>query len=157
VQLDGGSEQLLRPAPDAPIALLLRHYRDQGVRVAMATFRPAEVPALMLYPQGAELAREAEASLQAGDLPGGLAGLVQGFVEGKFSSGDELRGTLYLNAANPLVHSLAEGSPAPAARGRVLDLLHQVARLFAGRMLSAGDAVAAFGQLSGALEGLLRR
>src|SRR5262249_17106495 len=108
VQLDGGSEQLLRKAPEAAFASLLVDYRDQGVKAAVATFRPAQAPALMLYPQGAELAREAEASLQAGDLPGGLAGLVQGFVEGKHASGEDLGGTLYLNAANPLVRRLAE-------------------------------------------------
>ena len=44
----------------------------------------------MLYPQGAELAREAEASLQAGDLPGPLAGLVHEYIEQKFGDGDEL-------------------------------------------------------------------
>ena len=69
----------------------------------MASFKPAEAPALMLYPQGAELAREAEASRQAGDLPGPLAGLVNEYVEQKFGDGDELRGTLYLNATSPLV------------------------------------------------------
>ena len=53
----------------------------------------------MLYPHGAELAREAEASMEAGDLPGPLAGLVQDYVESRFADNDELRGTLYLNAA----------------------------------------------------------
>jgi molecular chaperone HtpG len=155
VQLDGESQQLLRPAPEGAFAALLEHYRARGVRARVAAFRPPEAPALMLYPQGAELAREAEASLQAGDLPGPLAGLVHQYVEGKFDS-DELRGTLYLNASCPLVRRLAERPPAPEARAAVLTLIHQVARLFAGRMLSAADAVGAFAEVTRALEGLMR-
>jgi molecular chaperone HtpG len=157
VQLDGESQQLLRPASEGPFARLIEHYREQGVRVRVASFKPAEAPALMLYPQGAELAREAEASMQAGDLPGPLAGLVNEYVESRFGDSDELRGTLYLNASCPLVRRLAEHPPAPEVRAAVLTLIHQVARLFAGRMLSAADAVAAFAEVTGSLERLVKR
>jgi molecular chaperone HtpG len=156
VQLDGESQQLLRPAPEGAFAPLLEQYRAAGVRAAVASFRPAEVPALVLYPQGAELAREAEASLQAGDLPGPLAGLVNEYIEGRFGDRDELAGTLYLNAANPFVRRLAEKPPPPETRGAVLGLIHQVARLFAGRMLSAADAVGAFAEMTRSLQGLMR-
>src|SRR5262249_18445080 len=149
---DGESAQLLRPVSESGFAALLEHYRAQGVRAKAASFRPAAAPALMLYPQGAELAREAEASLQSGDLPGPLAGLVSKYVEQKFSDPDELRGTLYLNASCPLVRRLADGAVEPAARAAALTLIHQVARLFAGRMLSAADAGEAFGQMAVALE-----
>ncbi len=155
VQLDGESKQLLRPVPEGMFQGLLAFYRGQGVRAAVASFKPAEAPALVLYPQGAELAREAEASLQAGDLPGPLAGLVQQYVEGRFADREELSGTLYLNAGNPLVRRLAESPPAREVRDGVLTLIHQVARLFAGRMLSATDAVGAFGQLTRSLQGLV--
>src|SRR5262249_48023372 len=143
VQLDGESQQLLRPAPEGAFAALLEFYRARGIRAAVASCRPAEAPALMLYPQGAELAREAEASLQAGDLPGPLAGLVHEYIESRFSDRDELAGTLYLNAANPLVRRLAEQPPADEALAGGLTLIHQLARLFAGRMLSPADAGAA--------------
>jgi hypothetical protein len=122
----------------------------------VASFKPVEAPTLMLYPQGAELAREAEASMQAGDLPGPLAGLVNEYVEQKFGDGDELRGTLYLNASSPLIRRLAERPPAAETRAAVLTLLLQTARLFAGRMLSAADAVGAFRELTQSVEGLLR-
>jgi molecular chaperone HtpG len=157
VQLDGEAQQLLRPAPEGPYAKLLDHYRSQGVRARVATFKPAEAPALMLYPQGAELAREAEASRQAGDLPGPLAGLVNEYVESRFGDSDELRGTLYLNASCPLVRRLAEKPPAAELLPAVLTLIHQVARLFAGRMLSAADAVSAFAEVTGSLERLVQR
>ena len=156
VQLDGEAAQLMRPAPAGPFAALLDWYAEQGVRAKIAAFKPAEAPALMLYPQGAELAREAEASRQAGDLPGPLAGLVNEYVEQKFGDGDELKGTLYLNATSPLVRRMVEKPPEPAVLGAVLTLIHQTARLFAGRMLSAADAVTAFRELSGSLERLLR-
>ncbi len=156
VQLDGSADQLLRPAPEAAFASLMEYFRDQGVRVRMATFKPAEAPALMLYPQGAELAREAEASLESGDLPGPLAGLISSYVEQKALENEDLRGTLYLNAANPLIRRLAQ-EPNQTTRAAALTVLHQTARLFAGRMLSARDAAGAFADLSGALEGLLRQ
>jgi molecular chaperone HtpG len=155
VQLDGESAQLLRPVPDKGFDALLEHYRSQNIRAKMATFKPAAAPALMLYPQGAELVREAEASMQSGDLPGPLAGLVSKYVEQKFADSDELRGTLYLNASCPLIRRLAEQPPSNEARAAVLTLIYQVARLFAGRMLSASEAGEAFGQLTGSLQTLL--
>jgi molecular chaperone HtpG len=156
VQLDGESAQLLRPAPDAPFAALLEFYQQQGIRAKVASFKPSEAPALMLYPQGAELAREAEASLEAGDLPGPLAGLVREYVENKFSDSDELRGTLYLNTTSPLIRRLADKPPRRELRDALLTLLYQMARLFAGRMLSAADAIEAFRDVTGALEGLMQ-
>jgi len=156
VQLDGEAEQLLRPVPEEKFAALLDFYRQREVNVRVASFKPAEAPALVLYPQGAELAREAQESRQAGDLPGPLAGLVQEYVDQRFSGGTDLRGTLYLNASCPLVRQLAEKPPAPEVLSGVLTLLHQVARLFAGRMLSASDAVEAFGETTRAIQGLIR-
>ncbi len=153
VQLDGESDALMRPTAEEPFTRLVEHFREQGQSVRMANFRPPEVPALMLYPQGAELARQAEQSLEAGDLPGPLAGLIQEYVEAKYRAGDELRGTLYLNAGCPLVRRLAELPPAQLVPA--LTLLHQVARLFAGRMLSTTEAVEAFGGLIQALDRLV--
>jgi molecular chaperone HtpG len=167
VQLDGDSAQLLRPVGEEAFAALLDFYRQQGVRVRVASFRPAEAPALMLYPQGAELAREAEASLQAGDLPAPLAGLVSEFVEQKFSQGEDLRGTLYLNAACPLVRKLSVSARTREGQGdeqaslsaeslaAALTLIQQMARLFAGRMMSASEAVNALADVTRSLERLL--
>ncbi|MFQ3651008.1 MAG: ATP-binding protein [Gemmataceae bacterium] len=158
VRLDGEAQQLLRPlADEGSFGPLLEHYRQRGIRAQLATFRPTTAPALILYPQGAELAREAEASLQSGDLPGPLAGLVQNYIEGRFANRDELAGTLYLNAGNSLIRRLAERPIDATTRGLLLDLLLPIARLFAGRMLSASEASVAFGDLTRALEGLSER
>ncbi|MFQ3592009.1 MAG: ATP-binding protein, partial [Gemmataceae bacterium] len=158
VRLDGEAQQLLRPlADEGSFGPLLEHYRQRGIRAQLATFRPTTAPALILYPQGAELAREAEASRQSGDLPGPLAGLVQNYIEGRFANRDELAGTLYLNAGNSLIRRLAERPIDATTRGLLLDLLLPIARLFAGRMLSASEASVAFGDLTRALEGLSER
>src|SRR5208282_1776943 len=42
----------------------------------VATFKPVSMPVLLLFPEGAEIAREAGGALKKGDLPGPLAGLV---------------------------------------------------------------------------------
>jgi molecular chaperone HtpG len=158
VQLDGEAEQLLRPvrAEEKPrFEPLLEYYRDNGVRARIANFKPADLPALLLYPQGAELAHEARESAEAGDLPPAIGGLVNEYIDERFKSGNDLKGTLYLNASCPLVRRLPDVA-SPDARGAVLTLLHQVARLFAGRMLSATDAISAFRETTTAIEGLLQ-
>ena len=75
----------------------------------MATFKPAECRgARCSTRRGRSWAREAEASLEAGDLPGPLAGLISSYVEQKSLENEDLRGTLYLNASNPLIRRLAQ-------------------------------------------------
>ena len=69
---------------------------------------------------------------------------------------DELAGTLYLNTTSPLIRKLAEKPPRAELRDALLTLLYQMARLFAGRMLSAADAVAAFREVTRSLEGLVQ-
>jgi molecular chaperone HtpG len=156
VQLDGAAETLMRPVPEGQFAALLRHYERQGVRARVSAFRPAEVPAVMLYPEGAEVAREAGEALEAGELPGAIGGLINEYVERRFAGGEELKGTLYLNASCPLVRRLAEQKQASPGRGLALDLLLQVARLFCGRMLNAAEAMQSFKELTRALGGLVQ-
>jgi molecular chaperone HtpG len=155
VQLDGAAETLLRPVPEGPFAALLEHYRKQDVHARVTAFKPSEVPALMLYPEGAEIARAAGEALEAGELPEAIGGLIGEYVEGRFAGGKALEGTLYLNASCPLVRRLAEETPAGPGRGAALDLVLQVARLFSGRMLSAAEATRAFKELTRALGGLV--
>jgi len=156
VEMDAGAKELLRPIPEAKFARLLEFFREQGVRVQVASFKPAELPALMVYPHGAETAREASQALEAGDLPPGVAGLVGQFIDERFGGGDDLKGTLYLNAACPLVLKLAEPPVSEAQRMAALTVIHQTARLFCGRMLGPDDAVRAFKILTGALGGLVK-
>jgi molecular chaperone HtpG len=156
VQMDAETQELLRPVPETKFAALLDFFREQGLRARVASFKPAELPALMIYPQGAETAREAGQALAAGELPPGVAGLVGQFIDERFGNGDDLKGTLYLNAACPLIVKLAEQPVSEAQRMAALTVIHQVARLFCSRMLSAVDAAGSFKILIGALGGLVR-
>jgi molecular chaperone HtpG len=150
VQLDGEAQEFMRPTPEAPFAALLNHYRSQGLHARMAVFKPAEMPAVILYPQGADIAREAGDALAKGELPSGLAGLIGDYVQHRFSA-DDLKGTLYLNAACPLIRHLAEQPPAETTCHALLTVLYQMARLFCGRMLNAPEAAEAFRHLTEAM------
>ena len=155
VQLDGEAETLLRPVPEGPFAGLLEYYRNQQVPAQVAAFKPADMPAILLYPQGAEIVRNARAALEEGELPEGLGGLVEDYVERKTAAGD-VNGSLYLNVSCPLVLRLAEDEALAPHRAAVLMMLYQMARLFAGRMLSPTEAIAAFRDINGSIEGILR-
>jgi molecular chaperone HtpG len=147
VQMDGDSKQLLRPAPEERFNALLEWYRAQSIRVRVATFKPEEVPALMIYPKDAEFYKETRNALDSGSLPGPLAGLVNSYINRMPDvSEDELRGTLYLNASCPLIQQLADTPPAESIRNALLQLIYEVARLFAGRILTPADVKGAFGE-----------
>lgn len=162
-RLDGDAQALLRPVDEEPFERLLEYYRKRGVQVRVAAFNPREVPALLLYPSDAEFIHQARQSLRDDDsdaLPGPLAGLVGSYVEDIAADRDDLQGTLYLNATCPLVRRLAEsyGSEeqgAVAPWNAVLSLLFNLARLFAGRMMTAGDATHAFAEVTAACDALL--
>jgi len=156
VSLDEDLATLLRSVPEGPFAALLEYYRAQQVCVHMAAFKPADMPAIMFYPQGSEVMRDARAALNEGELPKGLAGLVEDYVERKVADA-EFKGGLYLNASCPLVRRLAEDAALTSCREPVLMILFQMARLFAGRMLSPTEAVTAFRDINKAIEGMLRQ
>lgn len=155
VRLDGESAQILHPASEASFTEILEAYRLRNVRAHVATFKPADVPALMLYPEDADFVLETRDALTSGDLPDAMAGLVNAYLGDITAKSDDLKGVLYLNAACPLVQRLAADPPASVERGAVLTLLYQIARLFSGRTLTAADASAAFRDVVGAIEDLL--
>ncbi len=154
-RLDSQSSHLLRPVPEEPFASVLGYYRQRGIRAEAVAFRPTAVPALMMYPEDADLILEARGALGTDELPGSIAGLVGEYVEGLVGAGDDLKGTLYVNASCPLVGRLAQLSPGEPRQNAALDLLYQVARLFSGRSLDAAGAAAAFDAATRALGGLV--
>jgi molecular chaperone HtpG len=156
IQMDGEASQLLRPVAAAPFAKLLDYYHSHGVRARVAAFKPEDVPAVMMYPKDAEFLIEAQHALDAGELPGPLAGFVSDFMRKKNVAEDENKGRLYLNAACPLITRLIESPPAEAALQATLALIYQVARLFAGRTLTTADATMAFREAVQALQELLK-
>ncbi|MHB8629252.1 MAG: ATP-binding protein [Aggregatilineales bacterium] len=154
VQLDGNSKQLLRPVSESGFELLLEFFRKRGVKARMVSFKPETVPALVVYPKDAEFIADTRQALDAGELPGPFAGLISDYMQ-KLSERqtDDLSGTLYLNAACPTVSKLTANSNT-TSREAALTMIYQVARLFAGRMLTPADVTAAFGEAMAALEAL---
>ena len=154
IQLDGESNQLLRPVSESGFEPLLEFFRKGGIKARMVSFKPETVPALILYPKDAEFIVDTRHALDAGELPGPFAGLVGDYMQ-KLTERqtNDLSGTLYLNAACPTLSKLA-ASTNPMSREAALALIYQVARLFAGRMLTPADVTAAFGEAMSALETL---
>ena len=156
--LDGDIQQLMRPVGEEPYSTLLRYYRAQGIKTKIVSFNPEQIPALMVYPRDAEFIIDTRRALDNDELPSALAGLVGDYME-KMPAQDDLNGTLYVNAACSLVQRLADvpGAQAGAQANReaLLEVIYQVARLFAGRTLTPTDAAAAFGKAVKAMEGLL--
>jgi hypothetical protein len=154
IQLDGEAKALLRPVLETPYEALLIDYRARGLTVRVASYKPEAIPALMLYPKEAEFRRDSRQALERGELPGPFAGLVSQYLDQTSSADEDRNGTLYLNAACPLIQRLAEQPLAPAEQQAVLTLLYQIARLFAGRMLTPGDVTLAFKDILQAIQGL---
>lgn len=158
VQMDGDISQLFRPEPNpAPFAPLLTFYQNQAIRAQVVQFKPTDVPALMVYPADAEARLETKKALDQNELPSPFANFVSDFVQQTGGlSDEELKGTLYLNTACPLIQKLAHFPPPAASLEATLMLLYQVARLFSGRTLSPADAVQAFRHTTQALTHLTR-
>lgn len=158
VQMDGDISQLFRPEPNpAVFAPLLSFYQKQAIRAQLVQFKPTDVPALMVYPADAEARLETKKALDQNELPSPFVNFVSDFVQQTGGLNDEeLKGTLYLNTACPLIQKLAQFPPPAASLEATLLLLYQVARLFSGRTLSPADAVQAFRHTTQALTHLTR-
>jgi molecular chaperone HtpG len=128
VQLDAHPDAFLQSVPEGRFAELLEYFRAQQICVRVAAFKPADLPAIVLYPVGSETVREAREALQDGELPRGLAGLVGDYVA-RESETEDSRGTLYLNATCPLVRRLAEDAGLADRRWVVLTVVPSLAEL----------------------------
>ncbi|MCI0644494.1 MAG: ATP-binding protein [Chloroflexi bacterium] len=156
VQMDGQVKHLLRPVAPAPFSRLLVYYQEQGIAAEVVAFKPADVPALMVYPSEVELIMETRQALDKDELPGELAGLVTDYLDSYADAEEvELQGRLYLNASCALIQQLAKAPPDQPVLEATLGLIYQVARLFSGRALTAADAALAFRQAVSALEVLI--
>lgn len=156
VQLDGESNQLMRPVADEQFHSLLAYYHEQSIKARSVTFKPEDVPAIMVYPKDAEFIKETRSALDSGELPGALAGLVGDYVNRlSKEQEDELSGTLYINASNPLIVQLSK-MEAKEGRNSALELVYQMAKLFSGRMLDNSQIMDAFRSAGSAIDKLLK-
>lgn len=155
-KLDGDLNALLRPLSDPAFDALLDYFDRCGVRSRMAAFQPAQMPAIMDYPEDARRLGAARQAVDRQELPGPLANLIADYLTDRTEGRDDLNGTLYLNGASPLIRRLALMPPSSAPRDAVLTLIYQTARLFASRSLDTPAAVRAFGEATAAMEALLQ-
>ncbi|MDX1992471.1 MAG: ATP-binding protein [bacterium] len=153
-QLDDQSNQLLTSVPEDSFEPLLAYYRSQGIKARMVTFKPKDVPALIIYPKDAEFMKETRTALDSGELAAPLADFVGDYVNRFVPNNDDLEGTLYLNADCPLIRQLTQ-IEAEALRTPALMLIYQTARLFNGRMLDTGQITSAFRESARAIEVLI--
>jgi molecular chaperone HtpG len=155
VQMDGDAKQLLQPVDDKLFSNLLLYFRARNVTARIANFKPDDLPALIIYPKDAEFIAETRQALDRNELPGPLAGLVSDYVARHISASEEdLKGTLYLNAANPLIVKLAALPAGAPTLSPALGLIYQVARLFAGRLLTPVDVAKSFREVTKSIDDL---
>jgi len=154
VQLDDNANKLFRSVPEGKFAKLLAYFREQGVRTRLVAFKPEEVPAVMVFPKDAEFIKDTRDALDKGEVPGPFAGMVGAYLNNMSVDDDAMKGTLHLNASNALVEKLTEVE-ADIPREAALDLIHQMARLFSGRMLETDQMSALFANSNAAIETLI--
>jgi molecular chaperone HtpG len=154
MQMDGDSNQLLQSVPETDFVSLLDYYRQRKIRARIVSFKPEDVPAVINYPKDAEFIKETRDALDKGDLPGPFAGLVGDYMNRMNIDEDSLAGMLQINASNDLVNKLAKMEESKA-RNAALELVYQMARLFAGRMLDTADITHAFGMSAASIQNLL--
>ena len=153
-RLDDNLDTLMRPAPTDMLRELVGLCEELGFVVRTSSFQPAQLPAVMTYPAEAETLRDATSALDQGLFPDGFSTLVRGYVESRRSqSGDG--GTLYLNAACPLIRRLASPELPESRKQAALAVVAYFARLFCGRMLDASRATADLDAWQKSLEHLI--
>ncbi len=154
VHMDNDANQLLQAVPEDDFTDLLDYFRERKIRARVVTFKPDDVPAIISYPKDAEFIRETRDALDKGDLPGPFAGLVGDYMNRMDVDEDALAGTVHLNAASALVQQLSK-MKAGKERDAAIELIYQMARLLAGRMLNTGDITHAFRMSAASIQNLL--
>jgi hypothetical protein len=159
MQMDGDARQLLRPVSDEACEDLLKFYRSRGILAQAAAFKPVSVPGVVLYPRNAETINSARRALDAGELSGPFAAMIEEYINQQKAADTGLLqqaegGVLYLNISSPLIRHLIEQ---PTAKNELaLILIHQIARLFAARNLTPADAGLAFRDVTQSIQGLIQ-
>lgn len=154
VQMGSDANQLLQSVPEDDFIHILDYFRDRKIRARIVTFKPVDVPAIISYPKDAEFIKDTRDALDKGELPGPFAGLVGDYMNRMDVDEDALAGTVHLNSSCELIQRLAKMNETKE-RDSALELVYQMARLFAGRMLTTGDVTHAFRMSAASIGNLL--
>ncbi len=143
---------MFRPVSEEPFSRLLAFYRERGIHTKVVSFKPYDVPALIIYPDNAEFIADARKSVDQQEVPASIAGFIENYLRGQESSDDETGGTLYINASCGFVRQIVDRPPDAIEHvEEALVLLHQIARLFGGRMLTPQDVKSSYNTITGIL------
>lgn len=154
VHMDNDSNELLQAVPEEPFMKILTYFRERKIRARVVAFKPQDVPAIISYPKDAEFIKGTRDALNNGDLPTPFANMVGDYMEHMDVDDDAMRGTVQINASNALIQQLSE-SPVNKARDAALELIYQMARIFAGKMLDSSDITHAFRMSTASIQNLL--
>ncbi len=154
VKMDGDGSQLMQSVPEEDFYKILEYYRGQNVRARIVSFKPDDVPGIISYPKDAEFIKETRDALDRGEIPGPFASMVGDYMQRMNVDDDAMSGTLNLNANSTLVQQLSAAEVSPS-RDAALELIYQMARLFAGRMLDTTDVTHAFRMSVASIQNLL--
>jgi HSP90 family molecular chaperone len=155
LEMDAGSNRFMHPVAEEPFLKILAYYREKKIRAQVMAFKPEELPAIMSYPKEAEFVQDANEALDAGEIPDAFAGMVSAYLSQMTLDKEALAGVLYLNANNAFVQALAKVENAEQ-REPVLDLMYEMARLLAGRLLDAQKITTLFANTTAAFMRLIR-
>jgi molecular chaperone HtpG len=156
-QIRPGTQAVFQAA-GGELERVVAHFEAAGVSVRAVRFAPESLPALLIYPPAHDRLRRIRASLDANEVTGPIAELMQAFLEKRAAGGaDATAPVLHVNAGSGLLARIDRLGPGHAAFAPALDLVHQSARFFAGKQMSASESCAAFESAMASLAALLER
>ncbi|HEX8037073.1 MAG TPA: hypothetical protein VF510_24670, partial [Ktedonobacterales bacterium] len=122
----------------------------EGLPARLVTFQPESLPAIMLYPPGAERLRRARQVAERPTVASPIRRLVRDYIAQQPQS-DASQGMLHLNASNPLLRRVRDFGPERPEFAPLMSILIANARVFAGQGLSAQETIACFDHINAAL------
>ncbi|MGZ3582154.1 MAG: ATP-binding protein [Ktedonobacterales bacterium] len=122
----------------------------EGLPARLVTFQPESLPAIMLYPPGAERLRRARQVSERPTVVSPIRRLVRDYIAQQPQS-DASHGMLHLNVSNPLLRRVRDYGPERPEFAPLMSILIANARVFAGQGLSAQETIACFDHINAAL------
>lgn len=154
VHMDNDANTLLEAVDEENFTYLLDYFRDRKIRARIVAFKPTDVPVIISYPKDAEFIRDTRDALDNDELPAPFAGLIGDYMNNMEVDEDALAGIVHLNASSKLIQQLAK-MPENKERDSAIELVYQMGRIFAGRMLNTSDITHAFRMSSASIQNLL--
>ncbi|GAB5492625.1 MAG: ATP-binding protein [Phototrophicaceae bacterium] len=154
VHMDSDANSLLKAVPEDEFESLINYFSERRIRARIVAFKPTDVPVIISYPKDAEFIKGTRDALDKGDLPAPFAGLIGDYMENMEVDEDALAGIVHLNASSPLIQRLAKMTDTKE-RNSALELVYQMGRIFAGRMLNTSDITQAFKMSAESIQNLL--